>query len=214
MNPHAVRRRIAWEDRATVRRRLVGMLYLTGQYTLAEIADTLEQDHAIETSISQVSQDLNLLRDAWGLQAKKSPQQWLQDELMKLDNLEAHLISSLGPIEVVVPADTSEFDLVEQLQVAGELQAKHAMKFAEAMLKIADRRARLLGLDAPRKLAIDAADHTKPPRLTAVTDAELEEFLARQLQPGARQDVPRLSTGSPEAVREAPVPVPVQRGEG
>jgi hypothetical protein len=133
------------------RRQIVAMLYLAGGHTERSIAEHLQQ-YGLGCTIATVSRDLKALKQGWMDSANQTTTQWQIRELGKLGFLEEVLLTHLthGAIE--------------------------AGKYADVMTKILKRRSELLGLDAPKQVAI--TDHRDPHKVSLLTDEELERVIA------------------------------------
>lgn len=129
----------ARERQALAQRRLrVSRLNLDG-WTQQEIAADLGVDPA------QVCRDLKALRLEWAAEHKAATHEHVERELVSLQR--------------------DEKDVRERLEaVSGEHPDRDAAKWHDVLLKIRDRRSKLLGLDAPTKL------ETKTEARVAFTD--------------------------------------------
>lgn len=104
-------------DEITARRNQVATLRLA-HLTQAEIASR------VGVSIGTVNADLKAIRDVWQERARTSIEEWVGEELAKLDRLERSLMP---------------------LALQGQATA------ADRVLSVMDRRAKLLGLNKPER---------------------------------------------------------------
>ena len=132
------------------RRELVGRLRLRG-YTLRQISEMTN------VSLATVGNDLKKMRDQWKRDASLSYEQYVQQEIANLADIEQQLSDAIA---------TGKTELIAQ------------------RTRLAERRARLLGLDSPVKhevsvVSLDALDH-EIARLEAnvgpITEIEDEEI--------------------------------------
>ena len=105
------------QDEITARRNQVATLRLA-HLTQAEIAAR------VGVSVGTVNADLKAIREAWQERARTSIDEWVGEELAKLDRLERSLMP---------------------LALQGQATA------AERVLSVMDRRAKLLGLNKPER---------------------------------------------------------------
>ena len=105
------------QDEITARRNQVATLRLA-HLTQAEIAAR------VGVSVGTVNADLKAIRDAWQERARTSIDEWVGEELAKLDRLERSLMP---------------------LALQGQATA------ADRVLSVMDRRAKLLGLNKPER---------------------------------------------------------------
>jgi len=104
-------------DEIAARRQQVALLRLT-HLTQAEIAEHLG------VSVGTVNADIQAVREEWAERRRTAYDEWVGEELAKLDRLERSLLP---------------------LALKGQTSA------ADRVLSIMDRRARLLGLDKPER---------------------------------------------------------------
>jgi len=162
------------------RQAVVAKLYLTGQFTSAGICRVLRELGYETATTGLVGNDLRYLKRAWTEQARQTMAEWVTRELAKLDQLETELLLALG-------------------------EGEDRVSVVDSMLKLMNRRASLLGLDAARRVEL-SGPRGGPLQLadvTDLTDAELERIAAGRQQLGPGPVPPALVAGESSAVPEA-----------
>jgi hypothetical protein len=99
--------------------------------------------------LGTINRDCQKVRAEWAERRVQSIDEWVGEEIAKLDGLEDVLWKKL-----------------EALDDVGEIE-----KMTSQILKVADRRAKLLGLDAPTRMKI-GADESLAGVLERVSDAK------------------------------------------
>jgi sigma54-dependent transcription regulator len=139
------------------RRKQVAKLYLN-RAKIADIADKLGIDY------STVSRDITYLKKCWLEESKEDISKQIARELAELDlmELEANI----------------------QYQAAKKAGKDVFMiRWKETQLKIKDRRAKLLGLDRPQKVELDAKlDHSGKLEVKKMSDEELQKEIENELR--------------------------------
>lgn len=129
------------------RRDLVSQLYLTGKHTAESIVAWIRDNCGETIGVGTIHDDLKKMRQQWQDNALRNTNDHVTNELAKLDNLESLLLEQL---------------------VSGSL---NTVDYATESVRIAKRRAALLGLDKAQKLVVDDR------RTADLDDAELESII-------------------------------------
>ena len=137
------------EVRAFERRKYVAALFLTGNYTYNQIVKAL-REQGIPINTSTVSSDIAFLKKQWAAQASQSMREFMEREIAKLDLLEAHLASSMHELS--------------------------PLEYVDRMLKIGERRHRLLGIDRSAQLSVRLDNASS---VQGMTDDQLDEIIRR-----------------------------------
>lgn len=166
---------------AAWRRHLACMMYLTGQHTLDTITQELKERYGIEVSIATVSNDISMMRQLYKDRAVETIEQMVDREVQKLDMLEDIAAERSQPSTYILGLDECDADVVSALEKAADEQSKRDDKYVDQMLKIQDRRSRLLGLDKPTRVELSGRDGA-PIGVHQVSDADLERIAAGKAQ--------------------------------
>lgn len=166
------RQTLAW------RRNLVSILYLSGCHTVDTIVAELKERYDIEVSVSTVSNDLAVMRGLYKDRAAHTMEEVVDREVQKLDLLESIAAERSQPSSYILGLeDAGEEDIVAAIEKAQDDASRRDDKFIEQMLKIQDRRSRLLGLDKPTRVELGGPNGGAIP-VHNVSDAELERIAA------------------------------------
>lgn len=172
--------RISFIRKFTVadRRRLTSQLYLTNRYDIPALALELHERYDYPLSESTVALDLKIVKARNLEVAGRSIAEWVEIELTKLDHLEELVMRSQNVKFAVEKIDEEkDLDVVAAVEEAESLDLGLDTKTADILIKIADRRTKLLGLDAPKKIAVEGGDPSKPIKVSDLTDEAIEAFL-------------------------------------
>lgn len=134
------------------RRQLVALYWLTGQYNHTELAQKLNEE-GVAASEDSVRRDVAALKSQWKRQSLQDIGSVIEQEVAKLDTLEEVLLNDFKNKRFGADA------------------------YADRMLKIAERRARLLGADQPAKLHV-LTDHRD---VSQLTNEELDAIIRGEL---------------------------------
>lgn len=149
---------------AEARRERIAALYLTGQFSQTELVAELKRMGYANVSQSSVSRDLKALKERWQHNSLEDVRKHVERESAKLDNLEVLLLNSHADLfssrlsETQLQAQTREID---------------ASSLVLGMIRIMKRRAALLGLDQPKRVAVDANVNNT----SNLSDKELEKVI-------------------------------------
>lgn len=149
------------------RRAITAHLYLTGNFTYTAIAQYLK-DRGIPTSNATVSADIKVMQKHWRDSASASMDTMIHAEMAKLNAWEQECVEEL------MAEDISRAD------------------FVDVMLKIAKRRAELLGLDKQKKFEITHKEGS----LKNLTMAELNAMLQELPKELVEQAIEKRSGGA------------------
>jgi hypothetical protein len=144
--------RTVHQKRVAYRRMLVANARLNGKKTCEAISEHLA-DLGVEAGTSTVYRDLEVLEAEWREAAALSIAKIKEADLNKLSELEKLLELELHA------GSTLDVD-----------------KYTELLLRIQDRRSKLLGLDAAKKMEIGGRDGG-PIKVQSLKDSELEEII-------------------------------------
>ena len=162
------------------RRRRTVQLYLTGQHTMEAIAEILD------CSPATISRMISSQKKVWEEQSLELRDDYVKMELEKLNQLEHDAYHQIRNVQIMnLIADLQEKmealqegdEIDEDLLVAIKaLRGPDVPTFIDKMLKIADRRSKLLGLDAPirHELAGPGGGPINARNVTSMTDNQLE----------------------------------------
>jgi hypothetical protein len=135
------------------RRQIVAALHLTRQYSIEQICEKLNED-GVSCTYAMVFNDINQMKRMWQEQAALTDiNAWIEFEVSKLDGLESVLIGNFRSANI------------------------SPTEYCASMIKVAERRAKLLGLDQPTKIKIDA----RSDNVSTLTDAEIDAVIRADL---------------------------------
>lgn len=158
---------------------IIAELYLRG-WQQARIADHLSAENGIQYSIEMIRRDLRMVREKWRNSALSNFNEIKQEQMAKLDLMEAKTwdqwmrscedyhkhTSGLGP--------QGPIDKTETGGQTGD------PRYMTVLLSIIERRCKILGIDAPQKIAPTNPDGDKP--YEAPTSSEVKARIQELLE--------------------------------
>ena len=137
-----------------------------------------------------ISKDLAAVRAEWRAGRLRDADDWLTLELAKIDHLERTLWRAWyhsGGGDAVVPVDGNSDASVASGQAGARSTRTGDPRFLASILRCLERRARLLGLDAPREAVVEVATGptgfaTGPYERPAVDAVQIERVRERFME--------------------------------
>lgn len=172
---------------------IVAEMYLKG-FTMAAIAEALEAANGIKYSVNMVNYDLREVRKRWRSSAVRDFDAHREEQLARLDLLEAkawreferscedyHKRIEQGE-ELVAPEvseDGEPLDAPTKLVRTETGGQTGDPRYMNVILNIVERRCKLLGLDAPTKVAPTNPEGDKP--YQSMSESEIDNRIAELL---------------------------------
>lgn len=156
------------EDEKRHDRTLAMMLHLQ-DFTYKEIAAIIERETGRSISFRQVGHDINWVRDQWKEERLDNYQEYIHEELARLDSMEMELWNSWREskrdivkerveqvIADAVKDNDGKFDaeMITSKVITTTEASPGDTKYLDLILKVQQERRKLLGLYAPAKLDI------------------------------------------------------------
>jgi hypothetical protein len=144
-------------SRAQKRMMLVSQMILPGIYSYADIAGRLNESGEFgEVTEQTVAADAQRLRKLWQENSQRNTQEVIQQELAKFDALELAAFESLA------------------------MDPLHKTEYMDQILRIHDRRAKLLGVGSANVKISGDRNHPLELRVTDMSDEELAQIVASE----------------------------------
>lgn len=158
---------------------IVAEMYLEG-HTMAAIAEALEAANGIKYSVNMVNYDLREIRKRWRSSAVRDFDAHREEQLARLDLLEAKAWREFERScedYYKQTTGTGPMGPIDKEETGGQTGDP---RYMNVILNIVERRCKLLGLDAPTKVAPTSPDGEKPYR--SMSESELDNRIAELQQ--------------------------------
>jgi hypothetical protein len=166
---------------------IVAELYLKG-WQQVDIADHLTAEFGIEYSVEMIKRDLRLVRERWLKSSLRDFDELRSEQLAKLDLMELQTWEQWARSCADYSKKTTgtgpqgPIDKTETGSQSGD------PRYINVLLSIIERRCKLLGLDAPQKVAPTNPEGDQPYNPPSATEAEkrIQELMAKLYDAGSK----------------------------